>query len=126
MRLLNTHTLTITRLVAGSGYQDPVTKKWVDGTQEAPFDISCSIQPFRNGKEQIKLPEHINSKDVRIVYTKTELYETDEFAERKADTTVIGGLEFECFRVEPWTGFNLSTDHYKCLFIRKDKLKGSP
>lgn len=121
LKLLNRFTLSIVRKTAGTGYLDPTSRKWIQGTDEAAFDISCSVQPFRNGDNQLKLPEGVEANNAIVVLTKTELKTSDELTNQEPDTTTYKGQSYECFNVEDWTGHGLKTDHYRCVFIRKDK-----
>ena len=120
MRLINRTTIPVFRRLEASGYLDE-NNRWVEGNEEDCFNIKCSIQPFRNGDEQIELPEGVRTEEVRYVFTKTELFTNDENLEREADEIEYKDFRWECFSVEDWTGHRLRTDHYRCVFIRKDK-----
>lgn len=121
LKLLNKTTLPIVRKTTSSGYIDPSTRKWIEGVDEAPFNIKCSVQPFRNGEEKINLPEGVESSDAINVFTKTELRTDDDELNQEADETTYRGFTYECFNVEHWVGYGLIPDHYRCVFIRKDK-----
>lgn len=118
--LLNKFTLSITRKDAGTGYYDD-DYNYVEGTT-SNFNIQCSIQPFKEGKGKDDLPEGVSSRDVRVVLTKTELRTAEESTNQEADETVIDGITYVCFDAANWTGHGLNSDHYRCLFIKKDKL----
>ena len=121
MSLINRTSLNIYRKTASGGYLDD-NGNWVDSATETVIPIKCSLQPFRNGDQQIDLPEGISSKDSYFIFTKTEVLSADDRTDTKADETEIKGVRYECFWVEDWTHYGLSTDHYKCVFIKKDKL----
>ena len=123
MRLLKTHNLTVYRKTANTGYVDN-DGNWVSGTTETPFNLQGSRQPFRNGDEQIELPSGVSSEDAFFYFSKQKLFTNDEFLNQEADEMEFNGKRYECFRVEDWTGYNLKTDHYRNLLIRKDKLSG--
>ena len=119
-RLFNTHTLTITRTQANTGYIDE-DGNYVDGTT-SNFDINCNIQPFRKGDTEMELPEGVRSEDVRVIYTKTQLLNNIEQLNQEADTTVIDGLQYECHNVATWIGYQLrAAENYKVMFVRVDK-----
>jgi hypothetical protein len=73
------------------------------------------------GSNQFILPSGITSIEARIIYTESYLKTADQFTKELADTTVIAGLRYYAKSVEDWTGFGLSPDHYKVLFIRDDQ-----
>ena len=127
MRLLNTSTIPVTRKTPNSGYLDPQTRQWVEGTAETTFHVNCSIQPWletNKHNKTIKLPEGVTSGDVLWVFTTTELKQAREQLNQEADTALIDGLEYECFVVKNWKRYGLRVDHYHCLFILKDLLRG--
>lgn len=124
MSLIGKTALTIYRKLPSSGYLDD-DGNWIDNTADEVVPIVCSLQPFRNGDQQLDLPDGIRSEDAYFIYTKTEILSADDRQPtQKADETEIKGVRYECFRVEDWTHYGLSTDHYKCVFIKKDKLGG--
>lgn len=121
-RLLSTEKLTIQRRQAGGGYFDD-NYQYIEPTPEL-IEIDCSVQPFRNGQSQIELPEGVRSSDARNVYTKTPILTNIEQQDQLPDITTIDGFEYECFNVENWSRYGLKVDHYRAVFIRKDKLSG--
>lgn len=120
MKLLNKTSLNVYRLSGSGGYQD-ANGNWVEGS-ETIVPIKCSLQPFRNGDSQRDLPEGIRSDEVYVVYTKTPILSADDRTKRKADEIEIQGVRFECFFAENWNWYGLNSDHYKAVFIKKDKL----
>lgn len=119
-RLMRVQSLTILRKGEDGYYNDD--GDWVEGKELDPFDIPCNIQPFKQGKSTVDLPEGVRAKDIRVVYTEVELFQADEITNQEGDCTFIGGIEFECWNVEPWMGYGLRTDNYKVFFVRKDKM----
>lgn len=119
-RLLYKTTLTVTRKAPNGGYLDPDTRLWVESPPSVPFSIKCSLQPVK-GRSRLLLPDGIRTTDSKLVLTKTELLITDDFFSQECDVVTIKGVDFNVFHVEDWTGFGLSTDHYRCLLVRKDK-----
>lgn len=121
LSLFKTSTITITRDDGGGFWDDK--GRWVnDPTPPAPFDIQCSIQPFRLSDTQTILPEGKEAGDALIVYTTTSLKTVQQISTKEtADTTVIDGLSYEAFNVENWSRYGLSTDHFKVIFIRDDQ-----
>ncbi len=121
MSLIGKTSLNIYRKAPSSGYLDD-NGNWINSVSETTVPIRCSLQPFRNGDQQLDLPDGIRSEDAYFVYTKTEILSGDDRTKQQADETEIKGVRYECFRVEDWTHYGLSTDHYKGVFIKKDKL----
>lgn len=114
--LLQTSTLTINRYLPGY-YQGG---KWVQGGLDTPFDIECSIQPFKQGKERVLLPEGTTTNDVVIVYSKTLLNVADQWTDTDGDYTTIDGREYKCYTVENWLRYGLLADNAKHLFVRRN------
>lgn len=117
--------LTVYRIKKGTSYLSE-DGDWIEGTgsdvEEIP--IKCSLQPYVNGNEQRDLPDGIRATDARYIFTKTEILQADDRTQIAADEVEIDGVRYECDRVKPFVGFGLITDHYECVFIRKDKLSG--
>lgn len=122
-KLLKTHTLTITRKTPDTGYIDPSTKRWVAGSS-VPIEVVGGLQPIKAGEKLIDLPDGIRTIDTKVFYSKDEIKTELEQINQEADETVIDGIDYKCFFVEAWTGTGLRSDHYKSIFIRKDKLGG--
>ena len=113
--------LTIGRAGTDGHYQDG---KWVKATLATPFDILCSIQPFKRGTSQDILPEGIKASDALWVWTVTALNTVNQFNATTADTTDIDGREYTAFDVENWSRHpSLSLNHYKVLMVRSDKVR---
>lgn len=119
-RLLKTHSLVVTRKSPTGEYNDD--GDWVDGTTLDPFTVKGSLQPFRQGKSKVELPDGVRQQDVRLFYTKAILTTSDEILNQEADTTLIDGIPYECWYVEPWVGNSLMTDHHKVFWVREDRL----
>ena len=121
--LIYRNPLTIYRVKKGTSYLDE-DGNWIEGSggdvEEIP--IKCSLQPYVNGNEQQELPDGIRATDARYVFTKTEILQADDREQIEADETEIDGVRYECSRVKPFVGYGLRSDHYECVFIRKDKL----
>jgi hypothetical protein len=119
LSLMQKSTLTIGR-DDGGGFWDAQGRWTVDPTT-ASFTIKCSIQPFQMGTNQLILPEGKTTSDARLIRTTTFLKTSDQFGEELADTTTIDGNTYYAKAVEDWNLHGLSTDHFKVLFVRKDK-----
>lgn len=120
--LLQNSTLTISR-DEGAGSYD-ASGRWVPDPR-ASFDIQCNIQPFKMSNAQEILPEGKKSGDALVVYTKTDLQTVSQFDKELADTTTIDGLTYYAFAVENWSRQGtLQPQHYKVIFVRKDKATG--
>lgn len=120
---MQTHTQTITRYDSSDSQYDPNTGQYSVEVVGTTFDIKCSVQPFRNGKNQIELPEGVTSNDTIVIYTDEAniLQTADQFGKGRADTTEYRGRVYECFYVEYWGGYGLITDNVKAIFIRRDQ-----
>lgn len=122
--LLQKSTLTITRATSDPDEDWGADGRPIDPTTEC-FDIKCLIQPFRQSNSQFVLPDGKSANDARIVYTATPIRTVNQIDPKNiADTTDIGGLEFEAFIVDDWAQYGLKADHFKIIFIRKDQDKG--
>lgn len=122
MRLMKMTELQVTRTTAGSGYIDPNTRAWTNGSSTTTFAAKGSLQPFASGKKQYVLPQGIKTSEAYNFFTSDKLYTTDDALDQVADTVVIDGVIFEVFDQEDWSHFNLKTAHYRAILIRKDKL----
>lgn len=120
IRLLRTSTLPITRKTTTGSFND--NGEWVKGTNQTAFNIRCSIQPFRQGESKVELPIGVTAQDVRAIYTTTEMLTADEYLNQEPDETTIKNIPYECYHIEDWDNFNLQADHYKVLFVRRDKI----
>ena len=117
MQLLNKTPLVALRHNSEGEFNE--NYEWVDSNpDEVPF--KCSLQPLSKNSEVKILPEGVTSSDAFVVLTKTEILEDNEHTKQKADEVEIRGRRYKAFKVFPWTGFGLSTDHYRCIFIKKD------
>jgi hypothetical protein len=115
--LLKTHQLTFFRYAPG--YHDGLT--WVQGAPTSLGVVEGSLQPYKQGKTGMMPPEGTRTEDSRLWYTETLLQITDEFTDTLGDYCLIGGRQFQVFTFEDWTGFNLTTDHYKYLLVAADQ-----
>lgn len=119
LRILNKIPLVIKRPLEEGYYQGGKWFESVDGS----FDIRCSIQPFRLGNTQTVLPEGVTANDAVFVFTQTEIRTVNQFSLTEADTTEIDSREYVAFNVENWSRHSgLTPNHFKVVFIRKDKL----
>lgn len=122
MRLLKSHKLTFTRKSAGGGYIDPETRQWVQAPTESTFCAQGSLQPV-SGRERKLLGSGVGTKETYVFLTKTEIRTYDEFSDQEPDTVTIRGNVFEAIKQENWN-MGLTTDHYRVILTRKDKLNG--
>lgn len=114
--------LNVYRLKASESYlnDDGI---YVEGTaSQEIIPIRCSLQPYTNGNENIELPSGAKSEDAVFVYTKTFIRQIDDRQGVNPDEIEVEGVRYECYRVKNYTGFGLITDHYECVFLKKDKL----
>ena len=122
IRLLKTSSLDVTRKVAtdeDDQYDDQ--GNYIPPTDDPIVPIKCSIQPYKDGMFRVPLPEGVMAKDARLIYTKTELLTANEYTGQVADEVIIQGMPYQCHNVEDWNQYGLRTDHYKCVFVKKDR-----
>lgn len=120
--LLQKSTLTFTR-DGGDGYWNE-DGQWVEA---APITVQAigNLQPFRQGKEQIILPEGKKSDDAFIFYTKTLLQTASQFTKELADTTVIDSRDYYVLSAEDWSKQpGLIPIHWKTILMREDQPTG--
>jgi hypothetical protein len=117
-RIFNTE-LTIERHTGGS--RNPVTKRYEDNEPEIITGM-FSVQPFQKGSDQVILPDGIRSSDAYVLYGKTFIQEADQFAELKADKTIINNRSYIAFNVANWSFHGSNADHYESVFVREDKI----
>ncbi len=122
IRLLKTSSLDVTRKVAtDEDDQWDDQGNYIPPTDDPLVPIECSIQPYKDGMFRVPLPEGIMAKDARIIYTKTELLTANEYTGQVADEVTIQDMPYQCHYVEDWNQYGLRTDHYKCVFVKKDR-----
>lgn len=95
--------------------------------EDYPVDIECNIQPYRDGKNTLKLPDGFRSVYAIEIRSPSELRANDELEDWMADEIVYEGRTFYCLDVANWTGhstggISLIPNHYLGLFYRRDKV----
>ena len=95
--------------------------------EDYPVEIECNIQPYRDGKNTLKLPDGFRSVYAIEVRSPSELRANDEVEDWMADEIVYEGRTFYCLDVANWTGHSTSgisliPNHYLGLFYRRDKV----
>lgn len=125
-RLLKKNTLLITRWDATTGGYDADGEYVEPDKDEAlnPFPVQGSLQPYSAGKTKVELPEGVRANDARVFYTVARLLTSDDAVDQKADITFIDNAPYELFHVEDWYSPAFRTAHYKCVFIRQEKMNG--
>jgi hypothetical protein len=96
VRRLSTNTYTVTRLGEGS----IVAGRYVDGASST-FEIIASIQPT-NGRDLLRLPEGLRTKQLLSVWTDTPLRTADAPSGPKADVITYQGRQFQVETVLDW------------------------
>lgn len=124
LNLLRTGRYNVRRFAANSGYYQKDGTYIEPTNSESTFSIQANIQPFRDGKTKITLPDGVRSDDAITVFTETELFTDEELVNGRGDIITYRGLEYECYYLEPWVGYgNLLPEHYNCTFVKRDKLR---
>jgi hypothetical protein len=106
----------------GQGKRNPVTKRFEDGKIDK-IEGFFSVQPYKNGKSQIVLPEGVKEEDAFILYGITPIQSSDQFKKIKADRVAIQGQYYLAFNSENWTFTRSKVSYYRSIFIREDKLQ---
>lgn len=114
---------TISRNDGGTQYIDFE----VVPSADYPVEIECNIQPYRDGNNNLKLPDGFRGIYAIEIRTPSELRANDELEEWMADEIVYEGRTFYCLDVANWTGHStggvsLIPNHYLGLFYRRDKV----
>lgn len=79
------------------------------------LDIIASVQPV-GGRKLMDLPEGQRGDEIRVVYTRTELF--SRAPGRDPDRVSIDGAAWTCVRVERWQSFGDS--HCKAYVARTE------
>ncbi len=92
-----------------------------------PVEVECNIQPYRDGKNNLKLPDGFRSVYAIEVRSPSELRASDELEGWLADEITYEGRTFYCLDIANWTGHSsngssLIPNHYLGLFYRRDKV----
>jgi len=124
MSLLEHELVEIKRRVKGTSFVNDDGDFVEAELQETSLKVRGNIQPSGDGKIQKELPEGIYSRDVLIFRTKEKLVASDDIKDTYPDQLVDDGILYECFNLANWSRYGLQSDHYKYVFIRKDKLGG--
>ena len=103
--LLETEEITITRGGEGSNEGDYVDGHWTEGIKTiTSLEVFVNIQPI-TGKERLQLPESDRDRDIKKIYSKTEIRNGDRITRAKDH------LEYVVLMVQGWNEFGLS--HYE-------------
>lgn len=120
INLLKTTKTNLYRPTSNGGYLN-ADRKWVEASSEEIIPIQCNLQPYINGEQQQDLPDGIRLDETYYLFTKTPVRQADDRNNIESDEIEIDGVRYECFRVKKFVGFGLVSDHYECIFIKKDK-----
>jgi hypothetical protein len=110
---LSTHVVKVTRFTKGR-----LVGGKLKTSKNRPFAMPASVQPL-NGRDKEMLPEGRRQSHTYKLYTKEQLYVSDDRAGQKADHVEIDGEMFEVFMSEKERGLDL--DHYKSFAARLNK-----
>jgi hypothetical protein len=97
------------------------TGDWVNG-DDVLIPTKGNLQPFKQGKERIDLPEGIRSSEVKIYYTTTKLETADDHENGLPDETIIDNVVYEVYDVEDWDTPAYRSKNYKVFLVRGDKM----
>ena len=115
LRLRQLTTLSVKR---NQGNYDPVTRKWIEGSGNAPFSLECSFQPIK-GKHLKMVPEGFTSTDIRLIHCSDPLLAENEDIGQEADIIVYDGFDYKVLNVEHWSELRLA--HYEVLIGKVEK-----
>lgn len=102
------------------GYWD-VSGKYVEPVAPDPFELKCSIQPYKDGRERMLLPEGTNAEDAQIIYCSEPLNIADPILKTESDTFELDGGTYVIFKGENRSRRRSTVSHYKYMAIRKTK-----
>lgn len=119
IKLLKTHTLTITREgdAVDKGYYDE-SGQWINPTTSIQFTSIGSLQPYAANNKSFVLPEGTKTSDTKIFYTTDDLRTAEQYDNLPADKTELNGLVYTCFAEADWEGYGLCPDHRAYVFLR--------
>jgi hypothetical protein len=121
MRLLSKHVAILKRYGTGGSYDE--FGKFTDGAYTETPNFLCSFQPaFRSGYITQNLPEGVDAKDCKLIYSHQELLTGDEQKNISADVLEFRGEDYEIFMSNPWDGAGRIVA-WEALGIRKDVLR---
>jgi hypothetical protein len=95
---------------------------WQEGTEDDPVVATGNLQPYRQGKERVDLPEGIKARHAKVFYTTTLLLGYDDISNQEADKTTIDGVTFVVYDAEDWDTPAYRSKHYKVYLVREDKM----
>jgi hypothetical protein len=120
MGLLDRTPLTMLRKEVSEGYLKD--GKFIEDSTEEEVLIRGSLQPLGSGREKLRLEESIRARATYKLYTKAKLKVSDDILQTTSDETIIKGLRYEIYADADWTHYGLSSDHYRYILLRKDKI----
>lgn len=91
--------------------------------QVLTFKAIASVQQA-TPKEINMLPEGRRNKEMKVVFTESELIPTDETAQTSGDFFEYKGKTYEVHKVEEWSD-ETDLPHYKSICIKRDDQEGA-
>lgn len=122
MSLRRTFTLMIKRASA-QGYYD-ASGKYVEPSNIPPFELKCNIQPYKEGRERVLLPDGVSTEDAEVIYCDVPLNIADPVLNTEADTFDLDGATYTIYKGENRSRRRSPVSHYKYVAIRQDQDTG--
>ena len=122
MSLRRASTIYIERMPT-EGYWD-ASGRYVEPESLPPFELKCNIQPYREGKESILLPEGVTAESAQVIYCSVVLNTNDNLSGTEADRFELDGETYEIYRMVNRSRRPSPVAHYKYVAIRKPQETG--
>ena len=118
--LMKTQEVPLYKRSSSGGYLNQ-DNEWIDSSFEEPVTLKCNIQPLREGKNKVILPDGVRTDAVIILRSFTPLKISDQYTGEEGDEIEYKSIRYEIFKEEDFSDYGLMTDHYKYLLKRKDR-----
>lgn len=111
MDALLTESLEVQRQINPGKY---ISGKYVADCEVERITIKCSVQPIKPGDAIVKELGGERTDGGFYIFTKTQLFTSNESALKKADVVSYNGRQYEIAKVERWAGL---MPHFKCAAL---------
>ncbi|QHZ59734.1 head protein [Alteromonas phage vB_AmeM_PT11-V22] len=118
--LMRTHSIPLYRRSEEEGYLNN-EGEWVQAQFKDAEILECNVQPLRDGKTKVILPDGVRTDHVIVIRSFTRITVADMLDDTEGDEVEYQGKRFEAFKEEDFSEYGLMSDHYKYLFKRKDQ-----
>lgn len=95
--------------------------EWVEASWQDPVDLECNIQPYKEGKSKVILPDGVRAKDLIVLRSFTPIQIADHIDTEEGSEIEYKGNRYEVFAEEDFSSYGLLSDHFKYILKRKDE-----